>query len=209
MSRTCSLSRADASRPPELVYESPYPKFASSSSAAAGLVAFTEFRPDTKADIWLLQLGAKTAARPFLRTPFWEGTPAFSPDGAWLAYESDESGRHEIYARAVSRTGGKWQISNDGGDRPRWSRSGREIVYRSGKRMMAARVAMGDSLTVDRPRVLFEGELEEGGDCTPNYDIAPDGRFLMIEPSGDPGPASSHLVVIDNWFTERRQRLAR
>jgi eukaryotic-like serine/threonine-protein kinase len=200
---------ADASRPPELVYESPYPKFASSSSAAAGLIAFTEFRPDTKADIWLLQLGARPAARPFLRTPFWESTPAFSPDGGWLAYESDESGRREIYARAVSGTGGKWQISNGGGDRPRWSRSGREIVYRSGKRMMAARVAMGASLTVDRPRVLFEGEFEEGGDSTPNYDIAPDGRFLMIEPSRDAGPASSQLVVIDNWFTELRQKLAR
>ena len=120
---------ADASRPPELVYESPYTEFASSSSAAAGLVAFTEYRPDTKGDIWLLQLGAKPAARPFLRTPFDESTPAFSPDGAWLAYESDETGRVEIYARAVSGTGGKWHISNGGGDRPRWSRDGHEIVY--------------------------------------------------------------------------------
>jgi hypothetical protein len=75
--------------------------------------------------------------------------------------------------------------------------------------MMAARVALGASLTVDRPRVLFEGEFEEGGDTTPNYDIAPDGRFLMIEPSGDREPAVSHLVVIDNWFTELRQKLAR
>jgi serine/threonine-protein kinase len=200
---------ADASRPPELIYESPYPKWASSSSAAAGLVAFTEFRPDTKTDIWLLQLGAKPAARPFLRTPFWEGTPALSPDGTWLAYDSDESGRFEIHARAVSGTGGKVQISIGGGDRPRWSRGGREIVYRSGKRMMAASVAMGASLTVDRPRVLFEGEFEQGGFVTPNYDIAPDGRFLMIEPSGDREPAASQLVVIENWFTELRQKLAR
>ena len=68
---------------------------------------------------------------------------------------------------------------------------------------------MGASSTVDRPRVLFEGEFEEGGDSTPNYDIAPDGRFLMIEPVRDPGPATSNLVVIDNWFTELRQKLAR
>ena len=200
---------ADGSRPPELVYESPYEKYASSSSAAAGLVAFTEIRPDTKADIWLLQLGARPAARPFLQTPFSESTPALSPDGAWLAYESDESGRQEIYARAISGTGGRWLISSGGGDHPRWSRDGRQIVYRSGKRMMATRVAMGASLTVDRPRVLFEGEFEEGGCCTPNYDIAPDGRFLMIEPSHDVGPATSRLVVIDNWFTELRQKLAR
>jgi len=199
---------ADASRPPELVYESPYVKFASSSSAVAGLVAFTEFRPDTKGDIWLLQLGAKPAARPFLRTPFSESNPTFSPDGAWLAYESDESGRFEIYARPVTGTGGKVQISIGGGDHPRWSRNGRQIVYRSGKRMMAARVARGASFTVDRPRVLFEGEFEGGG-VTPSYDIAPDGRFLMIEPSRDREPATSNLVVIDNWFAELRQKTAR
>ena len=75
--------------------------------------------------------------------------------------------------------------------------------------MMAASVAAGASLTVERPRVLFEGEIEEGGPYTPNYDIAPDGRFLMIEPSRDQVPATSHLVVIDNWFTELRQKLAR
>ena len=132
-----------------------------------------------------------------------------SPDGAWLAYESDESGRREIYARAVSGTGGKWQISNGGGDRPRWSRDGRQIVYRCGKRMMAAGVAMGALLTVDRPRVLFEGDFEEGGLVTRNYDIAPDGRFLMIEPSLDRRAAVSQLVVIDNWFTDLRQKRAR
>jgi hypothetical protein len=70
-------------------------------------------------------------------------------------------------------------------------------------------VGIGASLTVERPRVLFEGEFEEGGICTLNYDIAPDGRFLMIEPSRDPGPAISHLVVVDNWVTELRQKLAR
>jgi hypothetical protein len=65
------------------------------------------------------------------------------------------------------------------------------------------------TLTVGRPRVLFEGEFEEGGCCTSNYDIAPDGRFLMIEPSRDREPEVSHLVVVDNWFTELRQKLAR
>ena len=97
----------------------------------------------------------------------------------------------------------------EGGHHPRWSRDGRQIVYRSGRRMMAASVAMGASLTVDRPRALFEGEFGEGGCCTPNYDIAPDGRFLMIEPLRDRGPEAQHLVVIDNWFTELRQKLAR
>ncbi|HVR72359.1 MAG TPA: winged helix-turn-helix domain-containing protein [Vicinamibacteria bacterium] len=200
---------ADASRAPELVYASPYAKFAASSSAASRLVAFTEIRPDTKADIWLLDLGGKPVARPFLQTAFWESTPALSPDGVWLAYESDESGRPEIYVRAVSGVGGKWQVSSGGGDRPRWSRDGRQIVYRRGTSMMAASVATRPSFSVEGPRVLFEGEFEAGGFVTPNYDIAPDGRrFLMIEPSQDPEPAPLRLVVIDNWFAELQQKLA-
>ena len=76
--------------------------------------------------------------------------------------------------------------------------------------MMAARVAAGPSLTVDSPRILFEGEFEIGGFVMPNYDLAPEGsRFLMIEPFQDPEPAPSRLFVIDHWFTELRQKLGR
>jgi serine/threonine-protein kinase len=199
---------ADGSRAPELVYESPYYKYATSSSAAARLVAFIEIRPDTKTDVWLLHFGGKPAARPFLQTPFSESSPALSPDGAWLAYESDESGRPEVYVRPASGAGGKWQISNGGGDRPRWSRDGSKIVYRSGRRMMAARVSANPSFAVGESRALFEGDFEVGGPVTPNYDIAPDGsRLLMIEPSEEQSP--SHIVVIDNWFRELRQKLGR
>jgi serine/threonine-protein kinase len=199
---------ADGSRAAELVYESPYYKYATSSSPAAGLVAFVEFRPDTKADVWLLDLSAKPVARPFLQSPFWESSPALSPDGAWLAYESDESGRTEVYVRAVSGAGGRWQVSNGGGDKPRWWRDGSKLVYRSGRRMMAATVSATPSFAVGESRVLFEGDFEVGGPVTPNYDIAPDGsRFLMIEPSREQPP--SHIVVVDNWFKELRQKLGR
>jgi DNA-binding winged helix-turn-helix (wHTH) protein/Tol biopolymer transport system component len=199
---------ADGSRAPELVYESPYYKYATSSSAAARLVAFIEIRPDTKADVWLLDLSGKPVARPFLQSPFWESSPALSPDGAWLAYESDESGRREVYVRAVSGAGGRWQISNEGGDKPRWWRDGSKIVYRSGRRMLAARVSAKPSFAVGESRVLFEGDFEVGGPVTPNYDIAPDGsRLLMIEPSREQVP--SRIVVVDNWFRELRQNLGR
>lgn len=131
-----------------------------------------------------------------------------SPDGVWLAYESDESGRSEIYVRAVSGRGGKWQVSSGGGDRPRWSRDGRQIFYRRRNSMMAVRVATSPSFDVAGPRVLFEGEFEAGGSVVPNYDIAPDGRrLLMIEPSQDAEPTPSRLVVIENWFAELRQKL--
>ncbi len=197
---------ADGSRAPEPVYESPYYKYPTSSSAAARLVAFTEIRPDTNADVWLLDLSGKPVARPFLQSPFWEGSAALSPDGTWLAYASDESGRREVYVRAVSGTGGRWQISSGGGDKPRWWRDGSKIVYRSGRRMLAARVSANPSLAVGESRLLFEGDFEVGGPVTPNYDITPDGsRLLMIEPS--PKQAPSHIVVVDNWFAELRQKL--
>jgi serine/threonine-protein kinase len=197
---------ADGSRAPELVYESPYYKYPTSASPAARLIAFVEVRPDTKSDVWLLELGAKPVARPFLQGPFWESSPALSPDGAWLAYESDESGRSEVYVRAVSGAGGRWQISNGGGDKPRWWHDGSQIVYRSGRRMMAAKVSARPSFAVGESRVLFEGDFEVGGPATPNYDIAADGsRMLMIEPSRDELP--SHIVVVDNWLRELRQKL--
>jgi hypothetical protein len=76
--------------------------------------------------------------------------------------------------------------------------------------MMAARVGAGPSLRFDSPRVLFEGEFEQGGHVTPDYDLTPDGsRLLMIEPSHDAEPAPSRLVVIDNWFAELRQKVGR
>src|ERR1700676_5576985 len=80
-------------------------------------------------------------AEPFLRTPFNEGAARFSPDGRWLAYISDESGRFEVYVQSYPGPGGKWQISTEGGTEPVWTRNGRELFYRSGDKMMAVDVA--------------------------------------------------------------------
>src|SRR2546425_1664414 len=151
--------RVDGSGSPELLYESAHKAFATSSAPAAGLLAFAEIGPKNKADLWLLDLTEKPAARPFLQTPFAENCPALSPDGRWLAYESDESGHAEIYVRPLSGDG-KWQVSADGGDRPRWSRDGRRIVYRSGRRMMAVDVKTRPAVVAQRPQVLAEGGFE-------------------------------------------------
>ena len=197
---------ADGSREPEFLYGNAHPKFATSSSATARLLAFVESHPDTKEDIWLLHVGAKIAAKPLLRTVFRESCPALSPDGRWVAYESEESGKAEIYVRRVDDPDGeKWQISADGGDRPRWTRDGHHIVFRSAKRMMAAKVGRGNSFFVEKARVLFEGDFSFGGLSTPNYDVSADGRrFLMIKPAG-PSPSAS-FIVVQNWFTQFSQR---
>jgi Tol biopolymer transport system component/DNA-binding winged helix-turn-helix (wHTH) protein len=199
---------ADGSGPPELLFESAYPKYATSSAPAARLLAFVEARPEARWDIWLLDLHDKPIARPFLQTRFSESCPSLSPDGRWIAYESDESGRAEIYVRAVSDLKGKWQISPDGGDRPRWSRDGRRIVYRSGSQMMAVAVRAGDAFSAEKPQVLAEGPFAPGGVATTNYDITADGRrLLLIRPA--PDPPQLPLIVVENWFSELREKVGR
>jgi hypothetical protein len=101
--------------------------------------------------------GAARRAQPFLRTPFNETAPQFSPDGRWLAYISDESGRDEIYVQPYPGPGGKWEISTEGGTEPVWNPNGQELFYRSGDKMMAVDVTTQLGFAAGKPRMLFEG----------------------------------------------------
>src|SRR5205814_2146500 len=119
------------------------------------MLAFTQFGSGTNADIWLLSRAAGPPVS-FLRTSFVEMQPAFSPDGRWLAYCSNESGTEEVYVRAVNAGGSKWKVSTNGGREPLWRASGGEIYYRQANKMMAATTRTAPAFDVDRPRVLFE-----------------------------------------------------
>jgi hypothetical protein len=136
-----------------------------------------------------------------------ERLPSFSPDGRWLAYDSDESGRVEVYVRAFpppsSGQGGKWQISNSGGSGARWSRSGPELVYRSGDQVMTARYTVtGDSFVAEKPRVWI---TKLGGWA---WDLAPDGRRVAVLTPVESAPPREHSVVIlFNFVEELRRRL--
>ncbi|MBI4886566.1 MAG: serine/threonine-protein kinase [Acidobacteria bacterium] len=149
----------------------------------------------------------------FSETSFREQGPAFSPDGRWLAYSSDETGQAEIYVTRYPGPGGRTAISTGGGRSPRWSSNGRELFYRNGRQMIAVAVEPGQTLRTGTPRVLFEGEyvqeLENVG--AHNYDVSRDGqRFLMIvpAPSEKPGEnARQRIVVVQNWFEELRRRV--
>jgi serine/threonine-protein kinase len=173
-------------------------------------VAFHEQSPKTRRDIWVLPLKDRTP-QVFLQTPFTEGAPTFSPDGRWLAYVSDESGRPEIYVQPYPGPGGKWQISTGGGTEPAWSRNGREIFYRNGSRMMAVTVAAQPAFSAGKPTVLFEGDYEvsEFPQTGVAYDVSADGgRFLMVKPVGDRTPtAPVQLNIVLNWFEELRRRV--
>jgi serine/threonine protein kinase len=144
---------------------------------------------------------------PFLQTHSTEDNPMFSPDGRWLAYQSDETGTNEVNVRAfpppVSGQGSKWQISNSGGTQPIWSRNARELLYRAGDQLMAVTyTVIGDSFVADKPRLW--AKLGAAID----FDLAPDGkRLVVLTPVETPGaPHADHSVVfLENFFSELRR----
>jgi Tol biopolymer transport system component len=156
-------------------------------------------------DLWILPLSDRKA-QPFLRTPFNEATPRFSPDGQWLAYISDESGRYEVYVQPYPGPGGRWQISTDGGTEPVWNPKGGELFYRSGDKMMEVQITTHPSFALSKPRVLFERRFFVQT-TSPNYDVSPDGqRFLMIKPD-EQTASPTQISVVLNWFEELKQKV--
>jgi Tol biopolymer transport system component len=138
---------------------------------------------------------------------FTEGAAQFSPDGRWLAYVSDESGRPETYVQPYPGPGGKWLISTEGGTEPIWNRNGRELFYRNGNKMMAVDVAAQPVFSAGTPRTLFERQysLTPFPQTGARYDVSPDGqRFLMEKQSEQ---VLTQINVVLNWFEELRRRV--
>jgi len=159
-------------------------------------------------DIGMVRLEGESEPEMLLDTSFDEHTPKLSPDDRWLAYVSNESGRDEIFVTRFP-TGGKWQISTEGGREPMWSRNGLELFYRNGEKMMAVDVSAGPG-SAGKPTLLFEGpyDLKIGSGVT-NYDVTPDGQgFVMIRaperPAESSGPPQQINVVL-NWFEELKR----
>ncbi len=146
---------------------------------------------------------------PFLKSQFNHTQPKFSPDGRWVAYESDESGRTEVYVRAypppASGQGRQWPISTGGGQLPVWSPSGRELIYKVGNQLMAVSYSVnGDSFVAEKPRVWI---AKLGGT---QFDLAPDGkRVAVVTPADTPdAPKADHEVTfLFNFFDELRRRV--
>ncbi|MBI3982501.1 MAG: PD40 domain-containing protein [Gemmatimonadetes bacterium] len=145
-------------------------------------------------------------------TTFDEAAIALSPDGRWLAYESNETGRLEMFVRPFPNTGAaKWQVSTSGGQAPLWAPSGRELFYVDGARqMIVAAVSPGPTLQLGERRVLFRLRedlyLTERESYTP-HDVGRDGqRFIMARRRRTEGASAAPLIVVENWFEEVRSR---
>jgi len=153
-------------------------------------------------DIWTVPLDESSTAIacPVIERPNNQKSGTLSPDGQWIAYVSDEAGGVEVYVEPFPGPGPKTKISNSGGYQPVWSRDGKELFYRSGgKKMAAATIETEPQFRVTEQKELFDWKYLSCGNCQ-TYDVAPDGRFLMIR---DPeGPSLQRINVVLNWFDE-------
>jgi len=219
---TWSLSSkaANGTGPIESLHTSKNLLAASTWSADGRSLIFMEASLENT-DIWVLSLDGEPTARPLMAESYYERDPAISPDGRWIAYTSNESGRLEIYVRPFPNIDdGKWLISTRGGESPIWAPHGRELYYDTyPDQMMVVTIETEPTFAAGNPEVLFRSEyvLASHSGPAPNpYDISPDGkRFLMIKeetqaPEGDEvveTPPITELIVVDNW-DEALKRLA-
>ena len=165
---------------------------------------------DGGGDIGMLSMEGDRPWQPLLQTEASEVSPAISPDGAWLAYVSDQTGQPEVYVERFPDTGDRRPISTGGGAEPLWSPDGRELFYRRGDAMMAVAIDTEPAFSAGNPEVLFEEPYYSGGTGlgSRRYDIAPDGqRFLMIKQAsaGIGDAAGPQIILIQNWFEELKR----
>jgi serine/threonine protein kinase/Tol biopolymer transport system component len=208
----------------ELLVASDQVKTPESWSADGRYLLYRSIDPQTSLDLWVLPMFGDRTPSVFLKTPFREGYGAFSPDGRWVAYESNESGRNEIYirpfvppSRAASAdkpagkpptpAGGQWQISTAGGIYPRWRPDGKELYYLNpAGAMMAAPIAViGATLAPGAPVVLFPTRIVGGGEDIAQgrqYDVASDGRFLINTVLDT---AAAPITLLQNWNPEAKK----
>jgi WD40 repeat protein len=174
---------------------------------ADGSAKATFRRTPGSGDILGIRPGIDTLPVPLVATKFGEGSPDVSPDGRWLAYTSDESGRDEVYVVPFANTGAaKWLVSTRGGTEPVWSHSGRELFYRDGDaNMVVVAVRSGPTFSTGNAVTLFPAAGYRTGLRGGEYAVAPDDRrFLMIRRSAASTP--DQLVVVENWFEELKTK---
>jgi Tol biopolymer transport system component len=181
-----------------LLLKSDITKEATDCSSDGRFIVFQAYDPKTDADLWILPLSGDGKPYPFLQTEFVEAQGFFSPDGHWLAYTSNESGRTEVYVRTFPQSGGQWLISNGGGSQPHWRGDGKELFYLAPDRtLMAVDVNTASTFETSAPKPLFATQVS--GYNSPNrYVVSADGqRFLVNSPAGEVN--QTPITVVLNW----------
>jgi serine/threonine-protein kinase len=171
-------------------------------------LAFVDAAPTDISDIKLFRRSGGTV-EPLITSPATQRGPSFSPDGRWLAYESNETGRFEVYVQPFPASGVPRQISTSGGGLARWSSDGREVFFMVARRFYAVPIRTAPTLEVGVPRLLFELPFGPtgGGVGPPPWDVTPDGRrFIFVKP-GDDELAPWRIHIVENWFEELKRRV--
>jgi Tol biopolymer transport system component len=175
-----------------------FTKLATSWSPDGAAIAYEE-----QGDIQILRFDPGSKPTAFLTSRAREQSAAFSPNGAWLAYVSDESGRDEVYVRRFPDAGGRRLVSIDGGTSPVWSPDGTELFYRNGPRMMTVAVQDLRTMVVARPRLLYERRFGRSNDD--HFSVTPDGRYFVDLDDSVAEPPPTELVVVQNFGAELRR----
>ena len=199
---------ADGTGEPALLVGAPLRERPSDWSPDGKYLLYDIHNEENTWDLWYLKRkedGSGFEPVPFLQTSFSERAAKFSPDGRFVAYVSDESGRNEVYVRPFPGAEGKWQVSGNGGIQPRWSKDGKELFYVERDTLMTVAVATTPSFTSGAATRLFQDAHLIG--TVPRYDVSADGhRFVLTEPAAiaEEKPPSIHIV--ENWYEEFKDR---
>ncbi|HUP25842.1 MAG TPA: protein kinase [Thermoanaerobaculia bacterium] len=191
---------------PKRLIESALDQTPWSFSPDAGWLLFAERHPESGEDLWLLPLEGSREPQVWLRTEHNEAAAAFSPDGRWVAYVSDQYGEAEVFVRPFAEAGAPMPVSRGGGHSPLWARDQSELYFLSGENLMAVGLTpAGDRLSLALPETVFSGDFvsSTGRASDLIYDVAPDGRFLMIQRSEE--RETSEIVIVKNWSEELRR----
>jgi hypothetical protein len=180
--------------------------FPSAAGPAPDSILVTRIQPDTGGDAYLISITGAFEPRALVQSRAYDGGASFSPDRRWLLYQSAESGSAEIYVRPYPGLERAWQVSAGGGVQARWSPSGREVFYRNGSQMLAVSIDFSAREPVLRKPVLLFDQMYASSSSisTANYDVTPDGRFIMLRPLA----GASRLILTTNWVDELTKALA-
>jgi serine/threonine-protein kinase len=209
-----SWIRSDSGSAAQPLTKSRYTQYPWSLQPGGKRLAYYEQGPPSGFQLWTLPLDTSNGQlkagppEPFLVTPMTTFHPAFSPDGRWIAYDSNESGVFEVHVRPFPPgSGGNWIVSVAGGSMPAWSPNGRELFYKTfdQRLMVVSYTSTADSFVPDKPRPWSPTPLADTG-TYPNYDVAPDGRRLVVLMPIQPPRGRPRVTFVSNFFAEIERR---